>query len=83
MVDFIVMLMAELLWAVKHIVTHANSKRGVKMTLSEALKFAEECRKNGNISTSAKAVMALADEVKRLEEQRNDEIAEARYNDKD
>lgn len=31
------------------------------MDLSEALKFAEECKKNGNISTSAKAVIALAE----------------------
>lgn len=39
------------------------------MTLNEALKFAEECRKNENISTSAKALILLADEVKRLQKE--------------
>jgi hypothetical protein len=45
------------------------------MDLSEALKFAEECKKNGNISTSAKAAIALADEVKRLREEENERRA--------
>lgn len=31
------------------------------MTLNEALEFAEKCKKEGHISTSAKAIMTLAD----------------------
>lgn len=33
------------------------------MSIEEALKFAEECKKNGNISTSAKAVIVLAEKI--------------------
>jgi hypothetical protein len=52
------------------------------MTLNEALEFAEKCKKDGNISTSAKALVVLAEEVKRLVEEEHDRIAEARWNDK-
>ena len=36
------------------------------MTLDEALKFAEQCKQKGNISTSAKALIILAEEYKTL-----------------
>jgi hypothetical protein len=37
------------------------------MTLNEALAFAEKCKEEGVISTSAKALILLMNEVRRLE----------------
>jgi hypothetical protein len=57
-------------WDATRIDIQMSLKWSFKMDLSEALKFAEECRKNGSISTSAKALIALADEIKRRDEEK-------------
>jgi hypothetical protein len=39
----------------------------MSMTMTEALRLAEECKKNGNISTSAKAMVKLAEVINELQ----------------
>lgn len=53
------------------------------MDINEALQYAKKCKDDGVVSTSGKALIALYDEVNRLNELRADEQAEARWNDRD
>ena len=53
------------------------------MTIEEALALARQYEANGNISTSAKALVVLAHRVKELEDEQRDRYLDAQANDRD
>lgn len=53
------------------------------MTIEEALVFADKCENDGNISTSAKALIVLAHRVRELEDEQRDRYLDAKFEDRD